>query len=156
MPLSINPYQFDTRTHNNGGAGVTGFSCVGRLFVQGLGWAKLVLLALHQLTPCIRLLTDGIKHLQSLQRKKIHHVCYLNWIVSNLGHLVVSVHDRLSTRKNRKLTYRKRKFKVSPRGSPVNSLHCTSLLKKTYPHLDAATCVWADCVGHSSVFPVLQ
>lgn len=114
--------------------------------VLGLGWAKLVLLVLHQWTPCIRLLTDGIKYLQCLQRKKenISFVLFgLNCF--HLGHLVVSVHDRLLTRKNRKLTYRKRKFKVSPRGSPVNSLHYTSLLKKTHPHLDVATCVWADC-----------
>lgn len=50
----------------------------------------------------------------------------------------------LLTRKNRKLTDRKRKFKVSK----LSSLYLFAE-GNTHPHLDLATCTWTDCVGHS-------
>lgn len=72
----------------------------------------------------------------------------------HLGHLVVSVHDRLLTRKNRKLTYRKRKFKVSPRGSPV-ILFTVPLCWRKHTHTWMLPLVFEQTVWHSSAFPVL-
>lgn len=151
--LPISPYQFDTRTHN-GGAGVTGFSCVGHL-CAGIGMSQIGFTCPSSVNTMYKAFNEQDKIFTVFAKKENTSFVLFRLNCFHFGNLVVSVHDRLLTRKNRKLTYRKRKFKVSPRGSPVNSLHCTSLLKKTHPHLDVAICVWAGCVGHSSVFPVL-
>lgn len=63
----------------------------------------------------------------------------------------VFVHDRLLTRKkSRKVRDRMRKFRVRSGASPVCSFSPRSSEGNTHPHLNIATSVWADCLGHLS------
>lgn len=107
-------------------------------FVMGWRRAKLIFLDIHRLKLCLRLLIERIKHHTFAKKENKYFHCL------HLECLVVSVHDRLLTRKNRKLTDGKRKFKVSK----LSSLYLFAE-GNAHPHLDLATCTWTDCVGHS-------
>lgn len=94
--------------------------------VMGLGWAKFED-EISFTCPSVNTMFKACNRRDKIFTVFAKEELVLFWLhCFHIGHLVVSVHDRLLTRKNRKLTYRKRKFKVNPRGSPVNSLHCTS------------------------------